>query len=79
MLQAQGNELAMEEYKMGKIVSKTSMNEMPKNCLDCKQVFCKLPLKRRTEYAMLKKYENKRHAECPLVEIELEDEQHGEN
>lgn len=55
------------------IVLKTSLKEMPANCLECPIVGCALPLlhTRNSRTDMVKiKYRNQRHEDCPLLMIE---------
>lgn len=56
------------------IYVKTEMNEMPKNCNECKltcsfAVSCSLPFDSRTNAMKFRKScMKKRHPDCPLVE-----------
>lgn len=48
------------------ILSKTSMDKMPENCLDCENAHCRLGEKQHSD-TIQKKYQTKRHENCPLV------------
>lgn len=54
---------------MAKIYYDTGMKELPKNCLECKMVSCNLPIMKNKPDVVKKPYLNKRHKECPLVEV----------
>lgn len=49
-----------------KVIKKTTMSHIPKNCLECNDPFCKVPT---TGEKIPKKYQEKRPSNCPLVEI----------
>lgn len=46
-----------------------AMDKMPESCKDCKAYFCSLPLK-RGKPEIKKEYLDKRHKNCPLMEVE---------
>ena len=51
------------------IYIKTEMKEMPKNCGEC-LVLCDLPCKNYDcELIVKEEYFDKRHKDCPLVEV----------
>lgn len=52
----------------------TGMTKMPSNCLDCKECMCWLPYTKGLKDRILKPYLNKRHPNCPLIEIKNESE-----
>lgn len=57
------------------IVYKTSLEEIPQNCNDCKCHWCRLPIKSNNSgYTdeIKKAYLAKRHKDCPLREVEEE-------
>ena len=61
------------------VFAKTEMEDLPKNCNECKlttsfSMECRLPFDKRTGgYSFKKSCMAKRHNQCPLVEIKEED------
>ena len=52
------------------ICIKTTMQELPKNCWECKVLHCNLPQKKNTYKDEMKKvFSTKRHEDCPLIEL----------
>lgn len=56
------------------IVVKTKLDAIPENCLECpvrnySNCCCDLPYK-RGNMELSKLYKNKRHKDCPLMEVE---------
>ena len=54
------------------IVAKTDLEKIPENCWKCEYLGCSLPCKARQPEQMKKAYRDKRHKDCPLVEVDLE-------
>lgn len=51
------------------IYVKTTMKKMPKNCKEC-SIICKLPCENHDSNEPVKEeYYNKRHKDCPLIEM----------
>ena len=62
----------LKRCEMIRLMYKTEMKEMPKNCYDC-WVLCDLPYEDADcEPIFDKEYLDKRHKDCPLVEIKGE-------
>lgn len=57
------------------IVAKTCLEKIPENCWDCDYYGCTLPCQARNKYLLKKAYKTKRHKDCPLREVDL-DEHH---
>lgn len=55
------------------IYSKTKLDKIPENCLDC-PIICDLPYEEKDCVSHIKnEYCYKRHCECPLIEIKHEE------
>lgn len=51
------------------IVAKTRMEKIPDNCWACEYYGCNLPFKVRQPDLLKQAYKNKRHKDCPLMEV----------
>ena len=50
------------------IYFRTTMTEIPQNCLECRCQWCRLPCKGNVYEQIIKaKYSKQRHEKCPLV------------
>lgn len=56
------------------IVAKTDLEKIPENCWTCDYLGCSLPCKARQPEQMKKAYREKRHKDCPLVEVNLDED-----
>ena len=54
------------------IVAKTRLEKIPENCWECEYLGCSLPCKARQPDQMKKAYREKRHKDCPLMEVDLD-------
>lgn len=54
---------------MSKVYYDTGMEELPKNCVECKMVLCNIPTKKNRPEEIRKEYQKKRPKSCPLVEV----------
>ena len=54
------------------VIAKTHLGKIPKNCWECKYRGCSLPCKARQPEQIKKAYKEKRHKNCPLMEVDLE-------
>lgn len=61
------------------IVAKTYLEKIPENCWECEYLGCSLPTKARQPEQMKKAYKNKRHKDCPLVEVDLDENHKARN
>lgn len=52
------------------IVAKTNLKEIPENCWNC-DYGCSLPLYARNRERLKMAYKDKRHKDCPLREVDL--------
>ena len=59
---------------MKKIVYVTTMTELPENCLECTLELCTKPCWQNDYEKIKKPYRTKRHRNCPLIEMEIDDE-----
>lgn len=61
------------------IIAKTNLKEMPKTCWACEYLGCSLPCKARQPEQMKKAYREKRHKDCPLREMNLDENHKARN
>ena len=54
------------------IYYKTWLEKIPENCVECRFEMCTLPMK-ANGIDIKKSCVNKRHKDCPLVEVEMEE------
>ena len=59
---------------MKQIVYITTMTELPKNCLECTLELCTKPCWDYNIERIKKAYWTKRPKDCPLAEMEIDDE-----
>lgn len=56
------------------IVAKTCLEKIPENCWDCYYYGCTLPCQARNKDLLKKTYKTKRHKDCPLREVDLDEQ-----
>lgn len=56
------------------VVAKTGLEKIPENCWACDYYGCTLPCKARNKDLLKKAYKTKRHKDCPLVEVDLDEQ-----
>lgn len=60
------------------IVAKTSLEQIPENCWACDYCSCTLSRQARNKDLLKQAYKNKRHKDCPLVEVDLDGQKGGD-
>ena len=61
------------------IVAKTNLKEIPENCWACGYYGCTLPCQVRNKDLLKKAYKDKRHKDCPLMEVDLDEHHKARN
>lgn len=61
------------------VIAKTHLEKIPKNCWECEYLGCSLPCKARQPEQMKKAYKTKRHKDCPLMEVSLDEHHKARN
>lgn len=61
------------------VVVKTRLEKIPENCWACEYYGCTLPFKVRQPDLLKQVYKNKRHKDCPLVEVDLDENHKARN
>lgn len=70
MVRRRGDKGIMES-KRHIIVKQTGMDRLPANCIECTQESCNVPISKRDNCTVLKKYLNCRPDTCPLMSLNL--------
>lgn len=61
------------------VVAKTHLEKIPDNCWECEYLGCSLACKALQPEQMKKAYKTKRHRDCPLREVDLDEHHKARN
>jgi hypothetical protein len=61
------------------VIAKTRLEKIPENCWACEYYGCTLPFKVRQPDLLKQAYKTKRHKDCPLREVDLDEHHKARN